>query len=185
MISERGWRIRSGEHINLPLLWPGFDSWIWSYALVAVIVGSRPWFVGFSTEPTVLLPRKSQHSHFFYLRSENDQLGESQYESVNRVEAAKLLGSPKSKNDTRFQHRKIVNMLLSTRQIRRWAVSVRSMDVIETQWSFKFLLGRWTLINMTYATDKQTDCCTFASGLDRIMHMTNPEESEIMEYIVI
>ena len=38
---------------------------------------------------------------------------------------------------------------------------------------------------MTYATDKQTDCCTFASRLDRIMHMTNPEESEIMEYIVI
>ena len=59
--------------------------------------------MGFSTEPTVLLPCKSQHSHFFYLRSENDQLGESQYESVNRVEAAKLLGSPKSKNDTRFQ----------------------------------------------------------------------------------
>ena len=59
--------------------------------------------MGFSTEPTVLLPRKSQHSHFFYLRSENDQLGESQYESVNRVEAAKLLGSPKSKNNTRFQ----------------------------------------------------------------------------------
>ena len=38
---------------------------------------------------------------------------------------------------------------------------------------------------MTYATDKQTDSFTFASRLDRIMHMTNPEESEIMEYIVI
>ena len=38
---------------------------------------------------------------------------------------------------------------------------------------------------MTYATDKQRDCCTFASRLDTIMHMTNPEESEIMEYIVI
>ena len=39
----------------------------------------------------------------FYLSSEDDQLGESQYESVNQVEAAKLLGSPNSKNNTRFQ----------------------------------------------------------------------------------
>ena len=38
---------------------------------------------------------------------------------------------------------------------------------------------------MTYATDKQTDCCKFASRLDRIMHMTKPGESEIMEYIII
>ena len=46
---------------------------------------------------------QNQHSHFFYLSSENDQLGESQYESVNQVEAAKLLGSPNSKNNTRLQ----------------------------------------------------------------------------------
>ena len=48
-------------------------------------------------------PAKANILIFFYLSSENDQLGESQYESVNRVEAAKLLGSPKSKNNTRFQ----------------------------------------------------------------------------------
>ena len=47
--------------------------------------------------------QKPTFSFFFYLSRENDQLGESQYESVNRVEAAKLLGSPKSKNNTRFQ----------------------------------------------------------------------------------
>ena len=67
---------------------------------------ARPCFVGFSVGSPVLLPRKNQHSHFFflfYLRSEDDQLGESQYESVNQVEAAKLLGSPNSKNNTRFQ----------------------------------------------------------------------------------
>ena len=40
---------------------------------------------------------------FFNLSSENDQLGESQYESVKQVEAAKLLGSPNSKNNTRLQ----------------------------------------------------------------------------------
>ena len=40
---------------------------------------------------------------FFYLSREKDQLGESQYESVNQVEAAKLLGSPNSKNNTRLQ----------------------------------------------------------------------------------
>ena len=73
---------------------------------VAVVVGSRPCFVGFFTEPPVLFPRKNQHSHFFFffnLSSENDQLGESQYESVKQVEAAKLLGSPNSKNNTRLQ----------------------------------------------------------------------------------
>ena len=71
---------------------------------VAVVVGSRPCLVGFFTEPPVLLPRKNQHSHFFFnLSSENDQLGESQYESVKQVEAAKLLGSPNSKNNTRLQ----------------------------------------------------------------------------------
>ena len=69
---------------------------------VAVVVGSRPCFVGFPTEPPVLLPRKTNILIFFYL-SENDQLGESQYESVNQVEAAKLLGSPNSKNNTRLQ----------------------------------------------------------------------------------
>ena len=70
---------------------------------VAVVVGSRPCFVGFPTEPPVLLPRKTNILIFFYLSSENDQLGESQYESVNQVEAAKLLGSPNSKNNTRLQ----------------------------------------------------------------------------------
>ena len=56
-----------------------------------------------------LLLRKNQHSRFFffffffYLSREKDQLGESQYESVNQVEAAKLLGSPNSKNNTRLQ----------------------------------------------------------------------------------
>ena len=52
-----------------------------------------------------LLLRKDQHSRFFffYLSREKDQLGESQYESVNQVEAAKLLGSPNSKNNTRLQ----------------------------------------------------------------------------------
>ena len=40
---------------------------------------------------------------FFNLSSENDQLGESQYESVKQVEAAKLLGSPNSKNNTRLR----------------------------------------------------------------------------------
>ena len=72
---------------------------------VAVVVGSRPCFVGFFKEPPVLLPRKNQHSQFFFfnLSSENDQLGESQYESVKQVEAAKLLGSPNSKNNTRLQ----------------------------------------------------------------------------------
>ena len=40
---------------------------------------------------------------FFYLSSENNQLGESQYKSVNQVEAAKLLGSPNSKSNTRLQ----------------------------------------------------------------------------------
>ena len=69
---------------------------------VAVVVGSRPCIVGFPTEPPVLLPRKTNILIFFYL-SENDQLGESQYESVNQVEAAKLLGSPNSKNNTRLQ----------------------------------------------------------------------------------
>ena len=48
-------------------------------------------------------PAKPTFSFFFYLSSENDQLGESQYESVNQVEAAKLLGSPNSKNNTRLQ----------------------------------------------------------------------------------
>ena len=71
---------------------------------VAVVVGSRPCFVGFATEPPVLLPRKTNILiFFFYLSSENNQLGESQYESVNQVEAAKLLGSPNSKNNTRLQ----------------------------------------------------------------------------------
>ena len=71
---------------------------------VAVVVGSRPCFVGFPTEPPVLLPRKTNILiFFFYLSSENNQLGESQYESVNQVEAAKLLGSPNSKNNTRLQ----------------------------------------------------------------------------------
>ena len=101
MISERGWR--SGENANLPPLWPGFDSWIWWYVSVAVVVGSRPCFVGFPTEPPVLLSRKTNILIFFYLSSENDQLGESQYESVNQVEAAKLLGSPNSKSNTRLQ----------------------------------------------------------------------------------
>ena len=72
---------------------------------VAVVVGSRPCFVGFPTEPPVLLPRKTNILifFFFYLSSENNQLGESQYESVNQVEAAKLLGSPNSKSNTRLQ----------------------------------------------------------------------------------
>ena len=50
-------------------------------------------------------PQKPTFSFFFlfYLRSEDDQLGESQYESVNQVEAAKLLGPPNSKDNTRFQ----------------------------------------------------------------------------------
>ena len=38
---------------------------------------------------------------------------------------------------------------------------------------------------MTCATGKWTDSCTSASRLDRIMHMTKPGESEIMEYIII
>ena len=55
-----------------------------------------------------LLLRKDQHSRFFflfffYLSREKDQLGESQYESVKQVEAAKLLGSPNSKNNARLQ----------------------------------------------------------------------------------
>ena len=105
--SERG--RRSGENVNLPPLWFGFDSWIWWYVSVVFFFFffcARPCFVGFSVGSPVLLPRKNQHSHFFflfYLRSEDDQLGESQYESVSQVEAAKLLGSPNSKNNTRFQ----------------------------------------------------------------------------------
>ena len=76
---------------------------------VAVIVGAFPCFVGFSAEPPVLLLCSSAKTNilvfffFFYLSREKDQLGESQYESVNQVEAAKLLGSPNSKNNTRLQ----------------------------------------------------------------------------------
>ena len=104
--SERG--RRSSENVNLPPLWFGFDSWIWWYVSVVFFFFfcARPCFLGFSVGSPVLLPCKNQHSHFFflfYLRSEDDQLGESQYESVNQVEAAKLLGSPNSKNNTRFQ----------------------------------------------------------------------------------
>ena len=82
-------------------------------------------------------------------------------------------------------HQKIVNMLLSTRQTRRWAFSVRSMDVIGIQCNFKFLLGRWTLINMTCVEDEWTDSWTSTSRLDRIVRMTKPEERQIVEYIVI
>ena len=85
-----------------------------------------------------------------------------------------------------FNHyQKIVNMLLSTRQTRRWAFSVRSMDVIGIQCNFKFLFGRWTLINMTCAEDEWTDSWTSTSRLDRIVRMTKPEERQIIEYIVI
>ena len=77
---------------------------------VAVIVGALPCFVGFSAEPPVLLLCSSAKTNilvfffvFFYLSREKDQLGESQYESVKQVEAAKLLGSPNSKNNTRLQ----------------------------------------------------------------------------------
>nr|XP_058940237.1 uncharacterized protein LOC131768528 isoform X2 [Pocillopora verrucosa] len=50
-----------------------------------------------------VLPKESSPNMSAPKNSENDQLGESQYESVNQVEAAKLLGSPNSKNNTRLQ----------------------------------------------------------------------------------
>ena len=37
---EQGWR--SGESACLPLLWPGFDSWIWHHTWVEFVVDSRP-----------------------------------------------------------------------------------------------------------------------------------------------
>nr|XP_058940228.1 uncharacterized protein LOC131768521 isoform X2 [Pocillopora verrucosa] len=49
-----------------------------------------------------VLPRESSPK-MSAPKKEKDQLGESQYESVNQVEAAKLLGSPNSKNNTRLQ----------------------------------------------------------------------------------
>ena len=107
LFSERG--RRSGENVNLPPLWFGFDSWIWWYVSVVffffffvLVLASwvSLWDLPFC------FPAKTNILIFFflfYLRSEDDQLGESQYESVNQVEAAKLLGSPNSKNNTRFQ----------------------------------------------------------------------------------
>ena len=59
------------------------------------------------------------------------------------------------------------------------------MDVIGIQCNFKFLLGRWTLINLTCAADEWTDSWTSTGRLDRIVYMTKPEEKQIMEYIVI
>ena len=105
--SERG--RRSGENVNLPPLWFGFDSWIWWYVSVVFfffffLCSSllRGFLCGISRFAS---PQKPTFSFFFlfYLRSDDDQLGESQYESVNQVEAAKLLGSPNSKNNTRLQ----------------------------------------------------------------------------------
>ena len=59
------------------------------------------------------------------------------------------------------------------------------MDVIGIQCNFKFLLERWTLINLTCAADEWTDSWTSTGRLDRIVYMTKPEERQIMEYIVI
>ena len=59
------------------------------------------------------------------------------------------------------------------------------MDVIGIQCNFKFLLERWTLINLTCAVDEWTDSWTSTGRLDRIVRMTKPEERQIMEYIVI
>ena len=60
---------------------------------------------GFLHRTSRFAPTQKQTFSFFFfnLSSENDQLGESQYESVKQVEAAKLLGSPNSKNNTRLQ----------------------------------------------------------------------------------
>ncbi|XP_066017259.1 uncharacterized protein [Pocillopora verrucosa] len=69
--------------------------------LIIVILLRRKKRQGKDTESA--LPKESLPKMSAPRNSENDQLGESQYESVNRVEAAKLLGSPKSKNNTRFQ----------------------------------------------------------------------------------
>ncbi|XP_066017256.1 uncharacterized protein [Pocillopora verrucosa] len=68
--------------------------------LIIVILLRRKKRQGKDTEG--VLPKESS-PNMSAPKNENNQLGESQYESVNQVEAAKLLGSPNSKSNTRLQ----------------------------------------------------------------------------------
>ena len=53
---EQGWRMRSGESIRLPPMWPGFNSRSWRHMWVEFVVGSRPCSEGFSPRTPVFLP---------------------------------------------------------------------------------------------------------------------------------
>ena len=73
-IIEHGWR--SGESTCLPLLWPGFDSWIRRHTWVEFVIGSRPCSEGFSPGSLVFFPPQKPTLQIL-IRSRNESDGNS------------------------------------------------------------------------------------------------------------
>lgn len=84
-VSWECWGLHSRQSPGLPPLLPGFNSKSWHHMWVQCVVGSHPWFSGFSPGPPVFLPLQKPK---FQIPIQSGNSG--QEEQTSRMPIAKL-----------------------------------------------------------------------------------------------